>query len=130
MLEIRIIRGIMRLLITALFSLATLFAGSRQPPTVPPKQPAKTGTHNSVTGARSPGPTARPNQGTVHPATKGSPTKPVHVRQYTRKDGTVVRAHDRAAPGTASRSKGRLRPRKLRQVRRRDTALSDATISP
>src|ERR1017187_2192441 len=27
--------------------------------------------------------------------------KTVHVRQYTRKDGTVVRAHVRAAPGTA-----------------------------
>lgn len=26
----------------------------------------------------------------------------VHVREYTRKDGTVVHAHDRAAPGTAS----------------------------
>ena|ERR1700733_9057270 len=29
--------------------------------------------------------------------------KPVHVRQYTRKDGTIVQAHDRAAPGTATR---------------------------
>jgi len=28
--------------------------------------------------------------------------KTVHVREYTRKDGTVVHAHDRAAPGTAS----------------------------
>jgi hypothetical protein len=28
--------------------------------------------------------------------------RPVHVRQYTRKDGTVVAAHDRAAPGTAA----------------------------
>ena len=27
-------------------------------------------------------------------------SKPVHVRQYKRKDGTVVHAHDRAAPGT------------------------------
>lgn len=31
-----------------------------------------------------------------------STAKPVHVRQYTRKDGTVVSAHDRAAPGTAA----------------------------
>lgn len=31
-----------------------------------------------------------------------STSKPVHVRQYTRKDGTVVSAHDRAAPGTAT----------------------------
>jgi hypothetical protein len=30
--------------------------------------------------------------------------KPVHVRTYVRKDGTVVQAHDRAAPGTASRA--------------------------
>jgi hypothetical protein len=33
-------------------------------------------------------------------STQGS--KPVHVHQYTRKDGTVVHAHDRAAPGAAS----------------------------
>lgn len=31
-----------------------------------------------------------------------STAKPVHVRQYTRKDGTVVRAHDRAARGIAT----------------------------
>jgi hypothetical protein len=31
-----------------------------------------------------------------------SSSKPVHVRTYTRKDGTVVQAHDRAAPGTAT----------------------------
>ena len=30
--------------------------------------------------------------------------KPVHVRTYTRKDGTVVQAHNRAAPGVANRS--------------------------
>ena len=30
--------------------------------------------------------------------------KTVHVRTYTRKDGTVVQAHDRAAPGTRSTS--------------------------
>jgi len=32
----------------------------------------------------------------------GSSGGTVHVREYTRKDGTVVHAHDRAAPGTAS----------------------------
>ncbi len=31
-----------------------------------------------------------------------SSSKTVHVREYTRKDGTIVRAHDRRAPGTAS----------------------------
>lgn len=31
-----------------------------------------------------------------------SSSKPVHVRQYTKKDGTVVSAHDRSAPGTAT----------------------------
>jgi len=31
-----------------------------------------------------------------------SAPKTVHVHSYTRKDGTVVRAHDRAAPGTAT----------------------------
>lgn len=30
--------------------------------------------------------------------------KTVHVRTYTRKDGTVVQAHNRAAPGTGNRS--------------------------
>src|ERR1041385_8263618 len=30
----------------------------------------------------------------------GSSSKPVHVHQYTRKDGTVVQAHDRRLPGT------------------------------
>jgi hypothetical protein len=33
-----------------------------------------------------------------------SSDKPVHVREYTRKDGTVVHAHDRAAPGTRSKN--------------------------
>lgn len=33
---------------------------------------------------------------------KSSAPKTVHVREYTRKDGTVVHAHDRRAPGTAS----------------------------
>ncbi len=31
-----------------------------------------------------------------------SGSKSVHVRGYTKKDGTVVKAHDRKAPGTAS----------------------------
>src|SRR5215472_17300965 len=33
-----------------------------------------------------------------------SSSKPVHVREYTRKDGTVVHAHERAMPGTGSAS--------------------------
>jgi hypothetical protein len=35
-------------------------------------------------------------------STSSDNPKTVHVREYTRKDGTVVHAHDRAAPGTAS----------------------------
>jgi hypothetical protein len=35
-------------------------------------------------------------------ASKAKASKTVHVKEYTRKDGTVVHAHDRAAPGTAS----------------------------
>jgi hypothetical protein len=35
---------------------------------------------------------------------KAKAPKSVHVKQYTRKDGTVVHAHDRAAPGTAGSS--------------------------
>lgn len=34
-------------------------------------------------------------------STSSAAPKTVHVRQYTRKDGTVVSAHERAAPGTA-----------------------------
>jgi len=85
----------MRLLITALLSITALLADPPQRRTVQPKQLAKTGTHNNVAGARSPG-----------------PPKPVHVCQYTRKDGTVVRAHNRAAPGTASKSRGGAIPQK------------------
>jgi len=96
----------MRLLIAALLSIAALLAGSAQPPSAQPKIAA----HNQGRGARSTASTARPSPGTV--ATKGSSAKPVHVRQYTRKDGTVVRAHDRAAPG--SKSKGGAVPKKTR----------------
>lgn len=38
--------------------------------------------------------------GKGHASSSGS--KPIHVREYTRKDGTVVQAHDRAMPGTAA----------------------------
>ena len=34
--------------------------------------------------------------------TKNSKSKPVHVRGYTRKNGTYVAPHDRSLPGTAS----------------------------
>jgi hypothetical protein len=36
----------------------------------------------------------------ARPASTSS--KPVHVRQYTRKDGTVVSAHTRSTPGSAA----------------------------
>lgn len=35
---------------------------------------------------------------------KASKSKPVHVRGYTRKDGTYVAPHDRSLPGTADHS--------------------------
>jgi hypothetical protein len=35
-------------------------------------------------------------------SSKPSKNKTVHVREYTRKDGTLVRSHDRSAPGTAT----------------------------
>jgi hypothetical protein len=38
----------------------------------------------------------------VRSSTPFQSAKTVHVREYTRKDGTVVHAHDRATPGTAS----------------------------
>ena len=38
--------------------------------------------------------------------TSSDTPKPVHVREYKRKDGTVVKAYDRAAPGTATRPAG------------------------
>jgi hypothetical protein len=37
-------------------------------------------------------------------SSSSSAPKTVHVREYTRKDGTVVRAHDRSTPGTKSTS--------------------------
>lgn len=45
------------------------------------------------------------------PKAKSSAPKPVHVREYTRKDGTVVHAHDRALPGTATHSSPAVSPR-------------------
>jgi len=39
---------------------------------------------------------------TPHSSKSSNHSKTVHVREYTRKDGTVVRAHDRRPPGTAS----------------------------
>lgn len=91
----------MRLLITILFSVASLVADNPQPPSTQPKQGAKTRDHSNGVGAGI-APTTR---GTTRSVPKGSPTKSIHVRQYTRKDGTVVRAHNRAAPGTASKTK-------------------------
>jgi hypothetical protein len=48
--------------------------------------------------------TASPGQfgtgGATGPVAAGPGTKPVNVRGYFRKDGTYVRAHSRAAPGT------------------------------
>ena len=38
-------------------------------------------------------------------SSSSSSGKTVHVKPYTRKDGTVVRAHERSAPGTASHQK-------------------------
>jgi hypothetical protein len=35
---------------------------------------------------------------------KSSSPKTVHVKEYTKKDGTVVHAHDRASPGSGSSS--------------------------
>ncbi len=40
----------------------------------------------------------------THSTRSSDRSKPVHVREYRRKDGTVVHAHDRALPGTASHS--------------------------
>lgn len=51
-------------------------------------------------------------------------SKPVHVRQYTRKDGTVVRAHDRTLPGTADHGK----PLHVRQDTREERTVSVAPI--
>jgi hypothetical protein len=37
-----------------------------------------------------------------HRSSTSSHSKTVHVREYTRKDGTVVHSHYRSAPGTAT----------------------------
>jgi hypothetical protein len=96
----------MHLLITTLLSLTALLADNPQAPSAQPKQAARIGDHNQGRGVRNIGSTARPNPSVAHSAAKGSLPKPVHVRQYTRKDGTVVRAHNRAAPGIARKSNG------------------------
>jgi hypothetical protein len=92
----------MRLLITILLSVASLLADNGRSPCIQPNQ-VTTDDHKKGIGTRSPAP--RRNPCVTHSVPNGSPTKPVHVRQYKRKDGTVVRAHDRAAPGTANRTK-------------------------
>jgi hypothetical protein len=50
---------------------------------------------------------AVPLHSTWTAAASSSKKKTVHVRSYTRKDGTVVRAHDRSAPGTKKYSSPR-----------------------
>jgi len=42
-------------------------------------------------------------------SSKSATGKTVHVRSYKKKDGTVVRAHDRRQPGTAHDSHGRIK---------------------
>lgn len=49
--------------------------------------------------------------GRSSPGSRAAASRPVHVRSYTRKDGTVVRAHDRALPGTAPKSRRTIVPR-------------------
>ncbi len=46
-----------------------------------------------------------------HRSSSSSSTKPVHVRGYTKKDGTYVAPHDRSSPGTADHSKPDPAPR-------------------
>lgn len=41
-----------------------------------------------------------------------SKEKPVHVKEYTRKDGTTVEEHYRAAPGTGHKDDGSTPPAK------------------
>lgn len=62
---------------------------------VPPASYGRGGGNHSR-GSRSNG------SGLSSPESSGSSTKSVHVRSYTRKDGTVVQNYDRSAPGTSS----------------------------
>ena len=58
--------------------------------------------------------------------------KTVHVRQYTRKDGTVVRAHTRSAPGTKTAATTTRapagRPRTAVQATRKPPATASAPV--
>ena len=58
-----------------------------------------------------------------------SGSKPVHVREYTRKDGTVVHAHDRAEPGAAASTANTGSPR-ARSAEPRAYAPSASTQKP
>jgi hypothetical protein len=53
---------------------------------------------------RSGGHSSRPAKSAKVKKAKQSKSKPVHVRGYTRKDGTYVAPYDRNLPGTADRS--------------------------
>lgn len=63
---------------------------TRTPPAATPT--SQTATHVNPTPTKS----IRPSG--ISPAQQGTPT--IHVRQYTRKDGTVVAAHERRAPAS------------------------------
>src|SRR4051794_37443140 len=56
----------------------------------------------SRSGSHSSGSHSRSTSSSHSHKSSSSSGKAVHVREYTRKDGTVVHAHDRRAPGTAS----------------------------
>jgi hypothetical protein len=71
-------------------------ATASSPPTTPSATPV--GTAFSQTGPTQPTADSPTSPGTA-PTVAGD-KKIVHVRQYTRKDGTVVKAHDRTAPRT------------------------------
>ena len=81
-------------------------AAPTQRPTSPStvQSPSRTGIATSKTPAAThvnPTLPKGPAASRVIPIQQGI-QKTVHVRQYTRKDGTVVAAHDRRAPGTAA----------------------------
>jgi hypothetical protein len=61
------------------------------------RAPTATPTGQAATHVN-PTPTKSTQPSSISPAQQGTPT--IHVRQYTRKDGTVVAAHERRAPAS------------------------------
>ena len=58
----------------------------------------------NVAAQKTGSPTSSSSKTASSKSTKSTSGKTVHVKEYKRKDGTVVKAHDRAVPGTTAKA--------------------------